>query len=329
MEKMTRIGVFYDGNYFAYVSNYYCYHHEQERRLSIKGLHDFIQEKVASFEKRNAALCRIVDAHYFRGRLSAVDARQRNALYNERVFDHVLMNEGVVTHYLPLGSHGEKSIDIWYALEVYEQAVAGKFDVVVLVASDGNFVALARKLNALGVRVMVLGWDFSVESNGVTKETVTSQRLLSEVSYPLLMSDLVNQGLVDNDPAIEALFVSVREDRRKDLMPEDDIPHGVSAPSDYNPQDDEHFGEEMQGSIKAIKNGFGFITPEDQSEDLYFYWADLENCDFAELQEGDEVVFEKSGNQRGPCAKRIELLAEEDYEENAAGYEEEAPQNPA
>ncbi len=37
--KLTRIGIFYDGNFFFHVSNYYQYHHERRSRISIGGLH--------------------------------------------------------------------------------------------------------------------------------------------------------------------------------------------------------------------------------------------------------------------------------------------------
>ena len=43
MSKMIKIGVFYDGNYFLHVSNYYNYDHPRQRRLSITGLHKFIK----------------------------------------------------------------------------------------------------------------------------------------------------------------------------------------------------------------------------------------------------------------------------------------------
>ena len=36
--KLTRIGIFYDGNFFFHVSNYYHYHHERRARISIGGL---------------------------------------------------------------------------------------------------------------------------------------------------------------------------------------------------------------------------------------------------------------------------------------------------
>ena len=151
---MTRIGVFYDGNYFLHVSNYYNYDHPRKRRLSVTGLHQFIKEQVAILEKNDPKRCQIVDAHYFRGRLGAQDAQQRGSvLYWDRVFDDILMSAGVTTHYLPLknafGRKDEKGIDVWLALEAYENASLKQFDVLVLIASDGDFVPLVRKLLSL------------------------------------------------------------------------------------------------------------------------------------------------------------------------------------
>ncbi len=45
-DKLIRVGVFYDGNYFLHVSNYYNYEHIRKRRLSISGLHEFIRHQV-------------------------------------------------------------------------------------------------------------------------------------------------------------------------------------------------------------------------------------------------------------------------------------------
>jgi hypothetical protein len=64
----------------------------------------------------------------------AQEAEQRGVLLRERAFDDVLVREGVVTHYLPLGPEGEKGIDVWLALEAYELAIYKRFDVSVLVA---------------------------------------------------------------------------------------------------------------------------------------------------------------------------------------------------
>ncbi|MCB0576231.1 MAG: NYN domain-containing protein, partial [Saprospiraceae bacterium] len=201
-QSLTRIGVFYDGNYFLHVSNYYAYHHERRSRLSISGLHEFVRHRIAEEEKKDFHLCQIVDAHYFRGRLSAQEASaEGNRLFYDRLFDDILMMEGVTTHYLPVrtvqGYRQERGIDVWMALEAFELTLHKKFDVVILIASDSDFVPLVRKLHTLGVRVMLLAWDYEYyDEEGRRRSTVTSQYLWEEVTYPLAMQNVIDD---DND----------------------------------------------------------------------------------------------------------------------------------
>jgi uncharacterized LabA/DUF88 family protein/cold shock CspA family protein len=211
--KLLRIGVFYDGSYFYRASSYYAYGHSRKTRLSISGLHDFIRHHIATETKNDVRVCQIVDAHYFRGRLNAFEASQRgDTLYWDRVFDDILMSEGVTTHYLPLrtidGQRQEKGIDVLLALEAFEMTLYKKFDVVVLIASDGDYVPLVRKLNTLSTRVMVLGWDFDyVDDAGKKYGTRTSQELLEEVTYPLAMHEIIDNRVRRNEPLINNLFV--------------------------------------------------------------------------------------------------------------------------
>ena len=77
-----------------------------------------------------------------------------NQLYNERLFDDVLMRDGIITHYLPIktlqsGVKQEKGIDVWLALEAFELSFYKRFNVLVLIASDGDYTPLIRKLNTL------------------------------------------------------------------------------------------------------------------------------------------------------------------------------------
>jgi cold shock CspA family protein len=210
--KLTRIGVFYDGNYFFHVSNYYQYQHARKARISIDGLHEFIRHQVSEAEGEDVKYCQIVDAHYFRGRPRAQEAEARGLLLRERQFDDILMREGVITHYLPLGPDGEKGIDVWLALETYELAIYKRFDVIVLIACDGDFLPLVRKLNALGARVMLLGWGFSyIDQSGKDRETRTAQVLLEEVTYPVLMHQIIDDRSRRGDPRIDQLFVPHKE----------------------------------------------------------------------------------------------------------------------
>ena len=124
LSNLTRIGVIYDGNYLYHVSNFYNYNHPRKSRINISGLHEFIRHKVSELEGTNFGQCQIVDAHYFRTRLNAKEASQKgNLLYYDRVFDDILMSEGVTTHYLPLrtlqGHMEEKGIAVWLAMEAF------------------------------------------------------------------------------------------------------------------------------------------------------------------------------------------------------------------
>lgn len=295
---LTRIGVFYDGNYFLHISNYYNYNHNKKSRISISGLHEFIRHKIAESEGTGMKLCHIVDAHYFRGRLSAQDASQKgNLLYYDRVFDDILMSEGVITHYLPVrtffGTKNEKGIDLWLALEAFELAFYKQFDVIVLIASDGDYVPLVRKLNTLGTRVMVLSWDFEfLNDEGQKVITRTSQDLLNEVSYPLHMHELIDKGLTEEDENVLKLFV----------------PQSVQRP--INTEATEITGERLNGNILSLKNGFGFIKYPPNN--LFFHYGNLIDTDFNDLKEGDPVEFTMGYNDKGEAvAKDVRIVDDE------------------
>jgi cold shock CspA family protein len=296
--KLTRIGIFYDGNFFFHVSNYYHYHHERRARISLGGLHAFVRQQVADCEKTDQRYCQIVDAHYFRGRLRAADAEDRDLLYKERVFDDVLVREGVTTHYLPLTREGEKGIDVWLALEAYETAIYKRFDVVVLVVCDGDFLPLVRKLNTLGARVMVLGWDFRyMDPNNNERETRTAQVLLDEVTYPIMMHPIIEDRARLRDPLINGLFVPRKEFGSSPMIARPAVvaPEGGPAATGT-------------GWIQTLKNGYGFIAADQGGPNLFFFHEDILGVDFLELRTGDRVQYSIGQNDRGLCAKDVRRL---------------------
>ncbi|WP_297191674.1 NYN domain-containing protein [uncultured Porphyromonas sp.] len=226
---LTRVGVFYDGNYFWHVSTFYYQYHERKSRLSVGGLHRFLKYQIAQLEGTSPELCKIVDAHYFRGRLTAPEAARASGdvLYYERLFDDVLNAEGVTMHHLPLSRAGkgnkkkEKGVDVLFALEAYERALQHEFDVVVLIAADGDYIPLVRKLHALGTRVMILGWDLEHEGEARREPatTYTSFELLEEATYPIMMNELIDSRAFRSDPIINGLFVNkgASEERSREV----------------------------------------------------------------------------------------------------------------
>jgi uncharacterized LabA/DUF88 family protein/cold shock CspA family protein len=282
LNNLVRIGIFYDGYYFYKVSNYYKYEHARKSRISIAGLHDFIRYETASLLKiEDIRHCQIIDAHYFKGRSSARELGEK--VQSERIFEDILMRENIVTHYLPLrysenNTWQEKGIDVWLALEAYELAIYKRFDVVVLVAGDGDYVPLVRKLNTLGTRVMLISWDYSYyNENGVMSETRTSRQLLDEVLYPVVMHERI-----ENESALEIVnSLFVREKKEYSAI-------GMEQAVEKAPEQDAK--NSAVSTILTLKEGFGFIKDEKRNN-VFFYYETLTNREFDELETGMKVQY--------------------------------------
>lgn len=294
---MIKIGVFYDGNFLLHSSNYYNYVHSEKRRLSITGFHKFIHNHVAEILAVDSDKCRITQAHYFRGRLNASEAASRdNQLYNDRVFDDILMSEGIHTHYLPLrnvqGKKEERGIDVWLSLEVYEKALRKEIDIAVLIIADTDYTPMLRKVLSTGIPVMVIGWEFDyVAENGQYMVTRTSHELMNLATYPIAMQNVIEQGLADNDPIINNIFV-----------PAD----GGSSSHSSGSAASVPTGEIENSEILSLKSGFGFIKYPNNN--LFFHSLDVIG-NFGELEVGDEVEFTIEKNAQGQdVAKNVKKL---------------------
>ena len=61
------------------------------------------------------------------------------------------------------------------------------------------------------------------------------------------------------------------------------------------------------GTVKWFnrKKGFGFITPDSGSEDLFVHHSEVKTGGGADLEEGQRVEFEIGEGKKGPCATNV------------------------
>lgn len=61
-----------------------------------------------------------------------------------------------------------------------------------------------------------------------------------------------------------------------------------------------------RGTIKRInQNGFGFISIEGASQDVFFHAKELIDVVFEDLREGDMLEFETVETDKGPQARNV------------------------
>jgi CspA family cold shock protein len=65
------------------------------------------------------------------------------------------------------------------------------------------------------------------------------------------------------------------------------------------------------GTVKWFNDakGFGFITPDDGSADLFAHFSEIKAAGFKSLQENQKVSYEPKQGQKGMQASNIQVLS--------------------
>lgn len=65
-----------------------------------------------------------------------------------------------------------------------------------------------------------------------------------------------------------------------------------------------------RGTVKwfSPEKGYGFITPDDGSKDVFVHYSAIVGQGYRNLQEGQKVEFEVTQGQKGPQASNVRVI---------------------
>jgi CspA family cold shock protein len=64
------------------------------------------------------------------------------------------------------------------------------------------------------------------------------------------------------------------------------------------------------GTVKWFRDdkGFGFITPDEGSQDLFVHYSAIEGQGYRSLSEGAKVSYEEEAGDKGPKAVNVHAI---------------------
>ena len=185
MDRILRIGVFYDGSHFTYAQNHF--YGRKLGWLCFQPLHSLLESYMRKHYPGFLDY-KVVYSAWYQGLFTTAKADEKK-LKLDRNRHHDMMHAGIETKFFPMSqSEREKGIDVAMAIDIFQIGMDGIMDVAVLITGDGDFVPLVRALMKKGIVVVVA--YFGYEENG--KKSFANQRLKDSCNYVIDINSLEN-----------------------------------------------------------------------------------------------------------------------------------------
>lgn len=281
------------------------------------------------------------------GRISSIQAFGDWIEFSKEVPE--IQRNGIQPIFVPLSQDGKSSLDCFLivsAMKLFFQN--NTIDTLVLASGDRDYIPLIAELKALGKKVIILAVpdtlskDLTTIVDGVIsykpkmdKQSNTASESLDKNSSHEYVIDtlkaleghsvndrwvnLANIGLSlkAKDPTFShAKYGYSKLAEMLDAIPRIEIKYDnfekiAALARTIVGELTQIPGSTFSGSIKKIKEGYGFIGQDNGGEDIFFHSSKLNNVSFWELQVADKVSYSTYNTDRGLNAENIEIKSKE------------------
>lgn len=197
-----------DGFTFRRINDFYRDEHARRARLQPGGLKCWAQRELASSLSGWEGEEVVWDNHFYHPYEDPRERPQdvRNVAAGLR-FENTLKEAGYAVHYACREMQRPLSPNLELCDDVLLAAVYGRVDACVLLSTQGQYASLLERLRALGVPVLLIGWEQCCRSRqGEAVRWKTDTQLRAQASAYRGLEGVIGNEVRAGDMLVEQLF---------------------------------------------------------------------------------------------------------------------------
>ncbi len=284
----------------------------------------------------------MVDACKEYGRISSIQAFGDWIEFSKEIPE--IQKNGIQPIFVPLSQDGKSSLDCYLTVSAMKLFFQNNtIDTLVLASGDRDYIPLIAELKALGKKVVILAVPdtLSKDLTIIVDDVISYKPKMSKQgnahNEPLdknssheyvikTLKDLEGNSVNDRWVNLANIGLSLKKKdstfshakygysklaEMLDEIPQielkyDNFEKTIALARTTAGNAPERPVDTLRGVINNIKEGYGFIKPDNGNENIFFHSSKLKNINFWELCIGDRVTYSTYNTDRGLNAENIE-----------------------
>lgn len=204
LKEPFRIALFIDGFTLKKVNEYYRFHHPYHCRLDFHGVKNWAKQKaqkVFSVDEKSTAM----ECHYYHPHKNPRIHGGGTAGFS--CFERELRSIGFQIHYAEHVAEDGQHPNMALMQDALLFASYRRIDAVVLFSTQGQYAPLPDKLRAMGIPVLLLGWNFTYPKENRWIHWKTDSSLKDSSAYYIAM-DRVAKSMPPQPDLHSGFFLS-------------------------------------------------------------------------------------------------------------------------
>ena len=184
-----RIAFFVDGFTLKKVNEYYRFFHPYHTRLDFRGLRSWARHEALKLFSPKRSFC-TMECHYYHPYKMPKD---ESTSYGLRGLEREVHHGGFNVHYAESVGADRRTPNMGLVEDAVMFASFGRMDVAVLFSTQGQFSVFPERLRQVGVRTLVLGWNFAYPKADRWVSWKTDSGLREACDYYVAMEQVANK----------------------------------------------------------------------------------------------------------------------------------------